>query len=221
MRGNKKKRASFSMKIGEGIMKRKVLFVGMFILVLAVTMLLSQQRQPAFSQDQEASVQWGKGAVLTGFWHWQINMDLFFPGAVLPSLVTFHNDGTGGCSDSVAFGGTPTNVYRYTPFQGVWERIGPHKFALTFMALRFDTTKNNVLVGIARSRATISFSTDFDHLEGTMHMDFLPCPDNPYGFLMCPNPLLAAEGDWQPWNPGMPSDFNIKAARVSNVPYND
>jgi len=121
-------------------MKRKVLFAGAIFLALAATVLLSQQGRPAFSQDQETAVQCGKGAVLTGVWYWQINMDMFFTGAVLPSMLAFHNDGTGACSDSVAFGGTLTNKYRYTSFQGVWERTGPHEFTATFYALRFDPT---------------------------------------------------------------------------------
>ncbi len=200
-------------------MKRKILFAGMFILVLAVTVLLSQQRQPAFSQDQEASVQWGKGAVLTGSWFWQIDLGFFVTGATLPSLVIFHNDGTGSCSDSVAFGGVPWNAYRYIPFSGVWERTGPREFKATFLTLRFDTTQGNMLVGIGRSRATFKFTPDFDHIAGTMHMDFLPCPAGPYSFLMCPNPLLAQESDWKQWSATMPSNFSFTGTRVSNVPY--
>lgn len=196
-------------------MKRKILFTGMFILVLAVTVLLSQQRQPAFAQDQEASVQWGKGAVLTGVWYWE-NLLGVFPGAVLPSILTFHNDGTCVCSDALAFGGIPGSMHRYIPFQGVWERTGPHEFRATFLSMRFDAT-TGVLLGIGRSRANFHFTEDFDHFAGSMHMDFLPCPAVPFGFLMCPNPLLAQKSDWQAWETG--PDFNFKAARVGNAPY--
>jgi hypothetical protein len=188
-------------------MNRKVLLVGILFLALGIIGMLSH---PAIALGQE-------GAVLTGGWIWQINLDVVFPGAVLPSLLIFHNDGTCFCSDAVAFGGTPTNVFRYTPFYGVWERTGPHEFTATIMSLRFDTTKGNILVGIGRSRATFAFTTDWDHMAGTMHMDFLPCVGgNP---LMCPNPLLAQESDWEPWSTTMPSDFSFTCTRVSVVPY--
>jgi hypothetical protein len=175
-------------------------------LALGVLGMLSH---PAAALGQE-------GAVLTGVWYWE-NIIPVFPGAVLPSILTFHNNGTCVCSDALAFGGLPTNTNRYIPFQGVWERIGPHKFRAMWLVLRFDAA-TGALLGVGRSRATFAFSTDFDHFEGSMHLDFLPCPAGPFGFLMCPNPLLAQEGDWQPWS-ATGSDFSFKAARVSVVPY--
>ena len=187
-------------------MKRYVFLAAALFLALGVIGLLSRP----------ATVQSPEGAVLTGGWLWQINLDAVFPGAVLPSLLIFHADGTGFCSDAVAFGGVPWNMNRYTPFYGVWERIGPHEFTATFLSLRFDTTNGNILVGIARSRATLAFTSDWDHMAGTMHMDFLPCVGgNP---LMCPNPLLAQESDWQPFS-ATGSDFSFTCTRVSVVPY--
>jgi hypothetical protein len=187
-------------------MKRKIFLAAALFLALGTIGFLSQ---PASTQGPE-------GAVLTGGWYWHIDLEKYYgPGAGLPSLLIFHNDGTGFCSDAIAFGGTPTNVYRYTPFYGVWERSGPHEFTVTFMTLRFDTTKGNLLAGIGRSRATFTFTSDWDHMAGTMHMDFLPCVGgNP---LACPNPLLAQESDWQPW--GALSDFDFTCTRSSVVPY--
>jgi hypothetical protein len=73
-----------------------------------------------------------------------------------------------------------------------------------------------LLVGVARKRARFWFSGDFDHITGTMLLDVLPCPMPP----TCPDPLSAADTDWQPFNPlGMPSEFSIHAARISTVPY--
>jgi len=188
-------------------MKRKVFLAAALFLALGTIGLLSQQDGNDHGQE---------GAVLTGGWYWHIDLqDYYGPGAGLPSLLIFHDDGTGACSDSVAFGGIPGNVYRYTPLYGVWERKGSHKFRATFLSLRFDTTNNNLLVGILRSRATFAFTKDSDHMTGTMHLDFLPCTGgNP---LACPNPLLAQESDWQPWG-GIP-DLKFTGARTSVVPY--
>jgi hypothetical protein len=196
-------------------MRRKVLFAAALFLALGVIGLLGQQGRPVSSQDRGDQ----EGAVLTGVWYWQNNLDMYFVGAVLPSILTFHEDGTVSCSDALAFGGTPTNMNRYTPFYGVWERRGHHEFMATFLTLRFDTTLGNILVGVGRSRVKFEFTSDFDHFAGTMHLDFLPCPAGPYGFLMCPNPLLAKDTDWQPWSLTSPSDYSFKAARVSVVPY--
>lgn len=186
-------------------MKRKVLLAAGLFLALGVIWLLSQPAHPAFSQSPE-------GAVLTGTWYWETVMG---PNLVLPSVLVFHNDGTCIASGGIAFGGTPTNPYRYTPFQGVWERIGPHEFKATFYSLRFDGA-TGLLVAVARKRVQFWFAGDFDHFAGTMRLDVLPCPTP----VTCPDPLLAAEADWQPFNPPpAPSEAPIHAARVSNVPY--
>jgi len=188
-------------------MKRKVLLAGALFLVLGVIGLVSQQ-------DRSGP----QGAVLTGVWYWQNLMPSppLPPGLILPSVLTFHNDGTVFCSDALAFGGISNNPNRYTPFYGVWERMGPNEFRATWLTLRFDGL-TGMLLGIGRSRAKFAFSSDFDNFEGTMHLDFLPCVGgNPF---MCPDPLLAQDSDWQPWSLTSPSDYSFKAARISVVPY--
>jgi len=177
-------------------MKRKVFLAGVLFLSLGVIGLLSQR----------ASSQGPEGAVMTGVWYWQTIMG---SGLALPSVLVFHSDGTVVASGGIAFGGTPTNPYRYTPFQGVWERTGPHEFRATFLSLRFDGT-TGLLVGVARKRTQFWFTEDFDHFAGTMHLEVLPCTTP----LTCLDPL-APDANWQDWAVGVP----IKAVRVSCVPY--
>ena len=190
-------------------MKRKVFLAGALFMALGMIGLLGQ---PASTQGPE-------GAVLTGVWYWQCVLPpaMFGPNAVVPSLYTFHNDGTVTASNSLAFGGLPLaySPYTYTPFYGVWERTGPHEFTMTILSLRFYRTPGDfagILSGILRSRTTITFADDFDHLAGTEHVDSLACPTP----LTCPDPLLAPAASWVPWPTG-PISFH--AARISVVPY--
>ena len=186
-------------------MKRKFFLAAALFIALGMIGLLSH---PATAFGQE-------GAVMTGVWSWQNTMPSawFGPDAVLPSVLTFHNDGTTVCSDGIAFGGLPLayNGFCYTPFQGVWERTGPHEFTATWLSLRFDRT-TGVLDGFARARAKFKFSTDFDHIAGTLYMDFLRSSAGP---LKVPDPL-APDAIWVPSALG---ELQIKAARVSVVPY--
>ncbi len=152
-------------------MKRKVLLAGVLFLAVGVIGLLGQV----------ASTQGPEGAVLTGTWYWETVMGT---GRVLPSVLVFHSDGTVVASGGISFGGVPTNPYRYTPFQGVWERMGPHEFRATFYSLRFDGA-SGLLVGVARKRTQFWFAEDFDHFVGTMLLDGLPCTSP----LTCPDPL--------------------------------
>jgi hypothetical protein len=189
-------------------MKRKVLLAGALFLALGVIGLLSQQDRSGSVQDRDSR----ESAVLTGVWYWETVMG---PNLALPSVLVFHSDGTVVASGGIAFGGTPTNIYRYTPFQGVWERTGPHEFRATFYSLRFDGA-SGLLVGVARKRTQFWFAGDFDHYAGTMRLDVLPCPTP----LTCPDPLSAPDAAWQPFNPPpAPAELSIHAARVSGVPY--
>jgi hypothetical protein len=181
----------------EVLMKRKVLLSGTLFLALGVIGLLGQQ----------ASTQGQEGAVLTGTWYWETVMPT---GGVLPSVLVFHSDVTVVASGGIAFGGVPTNPYRYTPFQGVWERMGPHEFRATFYSLRFDGA-SGLLVGVARKRTKFWFAGDFDHFVGTMLLDVLPCASP----VTCPDPLSAPPALWQPFTPVL----SIHAARANVVPY--
>ncbi|OGD18637.1 MAG: hypothetical protein A2W03_08565 [Candidatus Aminicenantes bacterium RBG_16_63_16] len=186
----------------EDKMKRKALLAGALFLSFGVIGLLGQI----------ASTQGPEGAVLTGTWYWETVMPT---GGALPSVLVFHSDGTVVASGGIAFGGTPTNIFRYTPFQGVWERIGPHEFRATFYSLRFDGA-SGLLVGVARKRTQFWFVGDFDHFAGTMRLDVLPCTSP----VTCPDPLSAPVDAWQPFNPPpAPTEVSIHAARISSVPY--
>ncbi len=178
-------------------MKRKVLLAGALFLAFGAIGLLGQV----------ASARGPKGAVMTGTWYWETIMPT---GGALPSVLVFHSDGTVVASGGIAFGGIPTNPYRYTPFQGVWERMGPHKFRATFYSLRFDGA-SGLLVGVARKRTEFWFAGDFDHFDGTMLLDVLPCATP----VSCPDPLSAPAAAWQPFSPVV----SIHAARISVVPY--
>jgi len=161
---------------------------------------------------QVASTQGPEGAVLTGTWYWETVMG---PNLALPSVLVFHSDGTVVASGGIAFGGVPTNPYRYTPFQGLWERMGPHEFRATLYSLRFDGA-SGLLVGVARKRTEFSFAGDFDRFVGTMRLDVLPCLTP----ATCPDPLSAPDTAWQPFNPPpAPAEASIHAARISVVPY--
>jgi len=185
-------------------MKRHVFLAVVLFLALAVIGLLSR---PAAADGQE-------GAGLTGVWSWRNYLPVFGPipaGSSLPSMVVFHQDGTGLCSDALAFGGFSLNPNNYTPLYGVWERTGPHEFAVTFYCLRFNGSTRE-LIGFARARANLAFSGDFDHVAGILYMDFL---DSTAGPLMVPDPLTPGAT----WTPSAFGPLNFEAVRVSVVPY--
>ena len=186
-------------------MKRYALLASALFLALGMIGLLGQH----------VSTQGPEGAVLTGVWSWRCVLPpaMFGPNTVLPSVVTFQNDGTVLWSDGLAFGGLPLaySPYTYTPFHGEWERTGPHEFRLTCFAMRFYRS-DGVLTSIVRVRSEFTFADDFDHIAGTNHVDTLACPTP----LTCPDPLLAPAASWVPWPTG-PISFH--AARISVVPY--
>jgi hypothetical protein len=182
-------------------MNRKVFLAAALFIALGMIGLLGQ---PATTQGPE-------GAVMTGVWYWQ---NVFGPG-VLPSILTFHNDGTVLCSDALAFGGIPDNPFTLTPLYGVWERTGPQEYTATWLCLCFyRTAPLGMLAGIVRSRANFAFAGDFDHIAGTMSVDLLLSDYTSDLFpLNCPDPL-APDAAWASW-----TTLNFTAARVSVVPY--
>jgi hypothetical protein len=192
-------------------MNRKVFLAGVLFLALGVIGLLGQQ----------ASTQGSDGATLAGSWYFETvlpnNMGL------CPSVVIFHSDGTVSASGCVALGGLVTNHYLYTPFQGVWERIGPHEFKATLYSLRFDPALGasagvpSLVVAVARKIDYFSFAGDFDHFAGTSYMQVLSCPSPP----TCPDPQTAPESAWTSFNPPTPSNPNVTilgiyAARITS-----
>jgi hypothetical protein len=186
-------------------MKGKLMLAGMIILGLAVSTLVVRTGSRAADQELPR-------AVLQGTWAWQTLLPLA-PGEQLPlpALVTFHADRTISVADATMFGGLPAaNPYRYTPGLGVWEHTGEQEFSGTALYLRFDPATGNLL-GILRSRSHIAFETDFNHIKGTMHLDFLSCSSP----LTCPDPVSAPAGAWQAYS--SVSDFSFTATRLQLV----
>ncbi len=130
------------------------------------------------------------------------------PGVRLPSLQTYHSDGTWICSESMMFGGVPGNTYRFTPCHGVWERTGPGAFAITGMGMVFDGG-SGLLIGFTRARATASFtSNEANQLSGAVRLELLLCP-SPFA---CPDPL-AADAQWLP-APAYPPSMAVVSTRL-------
>ncbi len=185
-------------------MKRNVLLAAALFLALGMIGMLSH---PATAYGQE-------GAVLTGVWYWQNDVS---PG-ILPSVLTFHNDGTAFCSDALAFGGIPTamNPFNFTPFYGVWQRTGPHAYSATWLSIPFYRAAplTGFVAGIVRVRANFAFADDFNHFAGTMTGEvLLSDTTSPLFPLNCPDPL-APDAAWAPmWT------VSFRAARVSVVFY--
>lgn len=149
------------------------------------------------------------GAVPWGSWAWRTHLA---PTASLPALVTFHADGTVTGSDGLMFGGLPGSPTRMSPIHGVWEHTGRHSIGGTSLYLVFDAP-SGVLIAIGRARSSLHFVTDFDHLQGRMFLESLPCPSP----VACPDPL-AEDAGWISY-PGMPPDgFAVSATRVHRVP---
>jgi hypothetical protein len=201
---------------GKGIHRRKNMKARCILRCLVVLLALATVLAGAvtlFAQERDERMEntWPRHT-LVGTWYWQTLLPVA-PNVTVPfpALVTYHRDGTVDVSDGLMFGGLPTNVFRYTPARGVWERIGPRQFQGTTLFLRFDATTGK-LVGIARSRSHIEFGEDGDHIKGTIHLDVLNCVTP----VSCPDPLSAPTADWLPYGPL--SDYSFVAERMHVVP---
>ncbi|HEX9111816.1 MAG TPA: hypothetical protein VF845_10095 [Terriglobales bacterium] len=184
-------------------MKRTLVLIGIMALALATAPRVVAQSPKPFC---------AKGAMLVGTWAWQTMLPVA-PGQQLPlpAVVTYHRDGTVTGADGMMLGGLPVNPFRYTPLLGAWERTGQHSFRGTALFLRFDAA-TGTLVAIIRTRSHIEFGIDSDHIQGTMHADFLSCSTP----LTCPEPTSAPLELWQPYGPV--SDFSFMASRLHIVP---
>ena len=155
-------------------------------------------------QDNQAMPQpWGT-------WVWRTHTP---SGAALPTLVTYHQDGTIAGSDFSMFGGTVSNLARRaTPLNGVWERTGPRTIGGTCLYLVFDAS-TNLLIGFGRARSALEFTPgDFDQFEGRMFVDFLACPTPS----TCPDPLDQSAA-WTSYNSMVPDGFVVSAKRLHRV----
>jgi len=132
-------------------------------------------------------------------------------GVRVPTLHTYHSDGTITSSDVLSLGGLPGNPFRITPMHGVWERTGPSVFATTSLFLVYDAS-SSLLIGFGRARTTLSFAKDDpDQASGTAKAEFLLCL-SPFA---CPDPQ-AADAAWVSF-PGFPPSLPATATRVRLV----
>ncbi len=154
------------------------------------------------------------------FGHWgQVWGTFYFQttypnGNVLPTLVTYHVDGTLTGSDGTMFGALPTATIRSSPLHGVWERTGFQSIGGTSFYLIFNATGG--LTALGRARSSLQFADDFDSFQGKMFVETLPCTQGPP--VSCPDPLDPA-AKWVLANPAQPKDgFTVSAVRVARIP---
>ena len=135
-------------------------------------------------------------------------------GNVIPTLVTYHVDGTITGSDGTMFGAMPTATIRLTPFHGVWERTGFQSIGGTSFYLVFNATGG--LSALGRVRSSLQFADDFESFQGKMFVEMLPCTQGLP--VTCPDPLDPA-AKWVVATPTQPKDgFPVTAVRVARVP---
>ena len=179
-------------------MRRLTAYAGVITLMIAVSAVVAEPQQfGPFSR-------WGQ---VWGTWVWTTDNRI-------PSLVTFHLDGTVSVSDGRMFGGVqPNSTTRLTPLHGVWERTGFQGIGGTSLYLIFDAT-TGVLLRWGRSRTSITFADDFDHFQGKMFGESLSCEPGPP--VSCPDPQDPG-AKWTP-NPNTPPDgFPISGTRLKRV----
>lgn len=177
-----------------------------FIIIAGLVGGLATLAITAKSQSLRAFGHWGQ---YWGTWVWQTQ---FGPGVALPALITLHIDGTVAGSDGTMFGGTPNSTTRTTPLHGVWERTSAQSIGGTSLYLVYNAA-TGVLMAYGRARTSLQFADDFDHFQGKMFVETLPCP----GPTSCPDPLDPA-AKWVAFS-GMPADgFPVTATRLERVP---
>ena len=159
------------------------------------------------AEPQQNRGPWGHWGQFWGTWVWTTNNRL-------PGLVTFQFDGTMVVSDGSMFGGIiPNSTTRMTPLHGLWERTGLQSIGGTSLWLIFDSN-TGMIMGWGRSRSTLQFADNFDHLQGKMFVETLACAAGPP--VSCPDPLDSAV-KWVA-NPNMPQDgFPVSATRLERV----
>jgi hypothetical protein len=169
-------------------------------LVLLAVLLLGGLAVPAASELWRPT--------LTGTWYFATGVG---PGAAVPAVATFHDDGTVVYSDALTYGGVPLFPVKFTPFLGVWRMTGFGKFGGTSVGLMFDPT-TNVIVGLERARSALRFDRDLGHVVGTIYLETAMCT----GPFACPDPTDPAVV----WTPvGDPvNGFPVTLSRLSRVP---
>jgi hypothetical protein len=162
---------------------------------------------PVQAQDADAQ--------FTGSWIHYLNASGLPSGPYIPTLITFHSDGTMMASSALMFG-SPSMPYapvRYSPVHAVWEKIGPKTIAVT--SLFFATDPEGRMTGYQRNRIVLELAGDRHTYTGLLFLDMLACPS---GVFSCPNPLDPA-GTWTP-NPNMPQGgYQVTGYRLKVVDY--
>ncbi len=129
-------------------------------------------------------------ATLVGTWYLASGLGA---GATLPSLVTYHRDGTLGYTDALMFGGVPQLPMKVSPFLGVWRATGPRRFGGTGLGLLFDPA-TNMMVGFVRSRSSLRFDVNPGRVVGNIYIETTMCPSQ----FTCPDPTDPAVV-WTPY----------------------
>jgi hypothetical protein len=145
---------------------------------------------------------------LTGTWYFS---SVIAPGATLPGLVTYHDDGTAVYSDAIMFGGIPQVPMKITPFHAVWQVTGRNRFGGTALGLIFDPV-TNAMIGFARARSNLRFDTDLNHIVGTIFGEMVLCSTT----FTCPDPTDPS----LVWTPTADPvhGMSVSLSRLSRVP---
>ena len=175
------------------------------ILVMAAAPLCAQPAGPV-SAPRVAGQPWG-----TWYWVTDISAATGINGSTLPTVITFHEDGTLACAEGNSFGGFPGAVLVYSAGLGTWEKERRGTFRATRLGFVFDKA-TGVLKGIGRSRFTFKYAGDFDQITGTLFVETLPCSTGP---MFCPDPF-DPDAVWTPASP--PGGFPATATRMNALP---
>jgi hypothetical protein len=175
------------------------------ILVMAAAPLSAQPAGP-MSAPRVAGQPWG-----TWYWVTDISAMTGINGTSLPTVVTFHEDGTLACAEGNSFGGFPGAGLVYSGGLGTWEKERRGTFNATRLGFVFDKA-SGVLKGISRSRFAFQYAGRFDEITGTLFVETLPCSTGP---MTCPDPL-DPDAVWMPASP--PGGFPATARLVHTLP---
>lgn len=152
------------------------------------------------------------GAVLWGTWYLALDTTPFgIPGGTLPTLASFHRDGTYNLSDGGDFSGAPFGTLN-SPQYGSWVAARGGGFEATSLFLEADGA-TGVVLNITKVHLTLWFdSNDHDSLSGVANVEVVPCaapgPPPDSMTLNCPNPVTTAG------LPGGPPDIPIQLTRL-------
>ncbi len=133
---------------------------------------------------------------------WLMRLEL--PTGDIPFISTINQEGTTVSSSSLMYGGLPGFSPTWSSaIHDVWERTGPKTMNVTSFNFMFNPgthpTAPGKLLGFVRSRVTMEFDGDGNHLVGVMDNEFLACPTP----LTCPD-INDANAVWTPRLVGIP-----------------